>query len=967
MTLARLFVLLSLDSGAFRAGMMSAITQVQMLQNNLRGMQSANLASAGRSLTYGLTVPIIAAAAAIGVFGSRLDSELARVQSVISTPADNGLAQVTQWRDGIQDLAITLGRSSPEVAGGMYEIVSALGNIPNAMEYLTIAGRAAVAGQSDIVTSTKNLVLATRAWGDTSTDAVKYMANLASATVRVGTVTESELGPAMANLLPIGRLYNVQLESLFSGIATLAGVSGSASQASTQLQRAIISITSPNTALAGAYKKVGISSGEALLSQKGLLGSFQAIMDISTRLNIPLNKLLGRVEAVKAVATLTEPQLQNFRDNLADISNSAQAVDLAFEGTTNGINKAAFQWAAAGVKMQVIAEDLYESFAPASLKVLEALDPMIGRLRSLADTISGMSTENVTRLMYALIGLAALGPTLSLIGSLISVFYGLRAATMLLGTALGSLLGPIGWVILGIIALWYAWQNNWGNIQGRTASAVEAIRGHLAPMGDALNDATTAAGNLWTAFQSGDISGTLAAVDRLVLSILNLGGQVVLTAIDAVGRFFDIDTGPIQEATQWVSNLYNALINAASAWERMGILAGMTKGVDLSGALTPLPGQVDMTERDRYVAETNAGNMRNVMSGLPSRSELMAQMTGWFTGVSAEFSKGYEQSITAAVKNTPIAPIIGPPTFKAVQAGLRAQSFGPAFSPVITTGFTTGVNSANWGSVSSALATKLTATTKQPVDAMVSAMQTQLGTALASDQIAGVVRPALESAINQAVTTTNFDQIGARFVTSMQDTMNQVKSAITNANLSAAMSSQVNLMILAFTTRMATMLMSARTIVAGVRQAFVGQGWSSVGMSISTGIAAGISAGSGSIRAAAGAAARSAYTAAMSALQAKSPSRLMMGPGMYASQGLALGILNGIGYIRSAANRMIDPLRNVNIGGGGGFAFAGTGAGGMTIQIENHFNGSVTDDQVRNVEESAKTGITQALQRRGLL
>ena len=250
---------------------------------------------------------------------------------------------------------------------------------------------------------------------------------------------------------------------------------------------------------------------------------------------------------------------------------------------------------------------------------------------------------------------------------------------------------------------------------------------------------------------------------------------------------------------------------------------------------------------------------------------------------------------------------------------------------------------------------------------MVASMQTQLGQALASDQIAGVVRPALESAINQAVTTTNFDQIGAQFVTSMQNTMTQVRSAITSANLSMAMQAQLRLIVVAISVTGASMVASARVTVASIRQAFIGQGWSSVGMSISTGIAAGISAGSGSIRAAAGAAARSAYTAAMSALQAKSPSRLMMGPGMYASQGLALGILNGIGYIRSAANRMIDPLRNVNIGGGGGFAFAGTGAGGVVINVENVFHGNVDDATVERVKEANTVSISDALRRRGLM
>lgn len=601
MTLARLFVLLSLDSSSFRSGMLSAISQVNALRSSMGGMGGTSLASLGRSLTYGLTLPILAAAVAIGTFGSKLDSELARVQSVIATPTDSGLAQVTAWRDGIQDLAITLGRSSPEVAGGMYEIVSALGNIPNAMEYLTIAGRAAVAGQSDIVTSTKNLVLATRAWGDNSTVAVQRMADMASQTVKVGTLTESELGPALAGALPIARLYGVRLEEVFASLSALSGVTGSAANVSTQFQRAVTSLIAPNTALTKAYKAMGVASGQALIEQNGLAGALQAVMSYSDRSGVPLQKLLGRIEAVKFAAALTGPQLSTFNEQMTLLGTAAGAVDTAFAGTTQGINAAAFQWSQAGQKLRVIAEDLYQSFAPASLKVLDALEPVIGSLRTLADTIAGMKTENVTRLVYALLGLAALGPTLSIISSIVSTFRGLWSVALLawsglqlvgsafsflsqlliplsvrllafggtlsgiaeaigagfvtvisgIATALLSLSWPLLLLLAAVAALAVAWTANWGNIRERTANAVNAIKPHLSTLKALLMEVATP-------MTGGDTLGGRLRTWRDL--IVELGA----TARDAINSFagFDLVGQTISAAGAMISG-------AVAQWQAM--------------------------------------------------------------------------------------------------------------------------------------------------------------------------------------------------------------------------------------------------------------------------------------------------------------------------------------------------------------------------------------------------------------
>ena len=470
MTLAKLAVILQLDSRLFQAGMVSAIGQVQALQRSVMGLGAGQaLSSIGRGLTYGLTIPLIALGAAIGSVGGGLDEQLARVQSVIATPKNSGIEQIMAWRPQIQRLGVDMGRSSEEVAAGMYEIVSAIGPVSNAMEYLTITSRGAVAGQSDIVTSTKNMVLATRAWGDNSTAMVQTMTDLASQTVKVGTLTESELGPALAKMLPISKAYGVTLNDSFASLSALSGVTGNASEVATQFTRAVLSLVAPNTKLTAAYKAMGVESGALLIQQEGLQGALQKVADYSELTGVPLLKLLGRSEALKFAIGILGEQFETFAKQSDALAGATGAVDTAFEATTGGVNAAAFQWAQAGQRLRVIAEDLYQAFAPVSLKVLDALSPIYNGLRDLADQIGAMPTEQLTQITYGLLGLMALGPVLSIVGGLTTFFSGLVTVLMAVNPWVWAVAAAGG-------ALWMAWNNDWGGIQGGVASLMDTIK-----------------------------------------------------------------------------------------------------------------------------------------------------------------------------------------------------------------------------------------------------------------------------------------------------------------------------------------------------------------------------------------------------------------------------------------------------------------------------------------------------------
>lgn len=200
-------------------------------------------------------------------------------------------------------------------------------------------------------------------------------------------------------------------------------------------------------------------------------------------------------------------------------------------------------------------------------------------------------------------------------------------------------------------------------------------------------------------------------------------------------------------------------------------------------------------------------------------------------------------------------------------------------------------------------------------------------------------------------------QFGAMLGTSIRNASSAAGQAV--LNLASQIASGLR-------SAFAQAIAAAGSAVSGIKSAFTSVGWSSIGSSIVSGIAAGIRAGAGTIASAAASAASAALGAAKSLLGIKSPSSVMaLQVGIPIAQGLALGMLNGISYIEDAANRMIAPVTGLS--GGPGFAFAGAGGGGMVIQIENNFNGPVSDATVAQVEDTNRRSITAALRGEGYL
>lgn len=392
------------------------------LQNKTETVRNG-LSKTGKALTIGVTAPLVAAGVKAVKVSEQFNKALANI-GTLSVPTE----RLMELKGGIQEIAVAVAKDTTDIADGTYQVISAYGDSADTLEMVEINAKAAAAGLS-ATTDAINLTSAvTKGYGDVSAEATQKASDLAFETIRLGQTTFPELAASMGKVVPSANALKVSQEELFGVFATLTGVTGTASEVSTQLSAVLKALMKPSGDMSKALKKMGFESGFAAMESLGLQGTLKGLVKITGGSEEALVNLAGEKEAVTAMLALTGAQADTFADKLGQLGNAAGATDRAFQAQSEGVNKAGFMFQQAMIKMQVSAQNFGDSAAPFIEKGADAISGLAEWLKTLTD-------EDRDRLMKIGVALAAIGPTLSVLSKGITVFNGLSAGIKALGTA----------------------------------------------------------------------------------------------------------------------------------------------------------------------------------------------------------------------------------------------------------------------------------------------------------------------------------------------------------------------------------------------------------------------------------------------------------------------------------------------------------------------------------------------------
>lgn len=432
----------------------------------------------GKSLTAGVTLPLVGVGAAAAAAGAEFSKGMANVATLIPGNTE----RVNELADGIKSLGPTVGKSTGDLTDGLYQVISAFGDSSESLSLLETNARAATAGLATTEEAINLTSAVTKGYGDTSAEAVTKASDLALMTVRLGQTTFPELAASVGKVIPIAQNLNVSQEELFATMATFTGVTGSAAEVSTQMRGAMQSLMKPTSAAAAAIKKAGFESGQAAIDELGFAGALGILTDASEKTGKPLGDFISQMEGQTIALGLAGAQSEDYTSKLEQMGGAAGTTDEAFNEVANGVGKQAFQWEQLKAQMQTLAISLGESLLPALGSLMEAAEPLIGMLKTAADWFSNLPGPIQTTVL-AIAGIAAaLGPVMMLVGALgpaiggLATAFGIMTKSVLfwkIAVAAATVVqwlwnvaimaNPIGLIILAIIALVaivvYAWNN----------------------------------------------------------------------------------------------------------------------------------------------------------------------------------------------------------------------------------------------------------------------------------------------------------------------------------------------------------------------------------------------------------------------------------------------------------------------------------------------------------------------------
>jgi TP901 family phage tail tape measure protein len=302
--------------------------------------------------------------------------------SNVATLIPGNIARVEELKEGLKSMAVDSGKSLDDLTDGLYQVISAFGDTAETQERLNIVTKASIAGMSSTTDSLNLLSAVTKAYGDTSAQAMQKVSDLSFLTVKLGQTTFPELAGSMQQVTDSANRMGVSQEELFTGFATLTGVSGGASEVATQLRAALIALEGPSADLVKMYEELGVASGKALIEQYGFQGALDQVLKYSDKTGISLQSLLGRVQAMSAASNLAGSQSETYARKLGEIRKFSGATDTALNEVTDGIGKQAFELKQLKAQYEVLRTTIGDKLSPIIGEAYSDFTRLLGQINA---------------------------------------------------------------------------------------------------------------------------------------------------------------------------------------------------------------------------------------------------------------------------------------------------------------------------------------------------------------------------------------------------------------------------------------------------------------------------------------------------------------------------------------------------------------------------------------------------------
>lgn len=522
----------------------------------------------GSSMTLGLTVPIVAAGGAATSVAANFDDAMSQVQGA--------LGDASADMDGLRQLALQLGAdtvfSATESAQAMVEL--AKGGLTEAQikgGALAASMDLAAAGQLNLADAAATTVQMMGSFGLEAGDATR-IANALAGAANASSADVSDLTQAMSQCSAQASLAGWSLEDTAAALALFADHGVKGSDAGTSLKTMLQRLAAPTDQAAEAIAAYGLNIRDSNGKMKDisgiadeLTGKLGSLSDAER--DAALQTIFGS-DASRAAAILMQSGSEGLAKYIAATNDATAAETMA------NAQKGELSWAL---------ENMGGAIESASIAFGTALAPAItavaGVIGNVAEAFASLPAGVQTGIAVVLALVAALGPLLMVIGSVVAALSAISEGFAVLGGALAIPLAPVAAVVAAIAAIAAAIYAAWTTSETFRAavmagvdaisSKVQEICAFLAPYVQAFVDQIVS--TVQVAMDTlGPIIGAVltvivSTVVPILTSIMDTVANVLATILATVTNVMAAVSTVIQGAWQIISGIFQTVLGVILA------------------------------------------------------------------------------------------------------------------------------------------------------------------------------------------------------------------------------------------------------------------------------------------------------------------------------------------------------------------------------------------------------------------
>ncbi|WP_141328301.1 phage tail tape measure protein, partial [Myxococcus sp. AB025B] len=302
---------------------------------------------------------------------------------------DNQLGMMGPLAESAKRLGAQFGRGPTDQAKALYEIMSAgAADAAKATEMLAIANKLAIGGVTEVSVAADGLTSIMASYG-TQLRSATQAADAMFVSAADGKTSIETIARHIGKVAPIASQTGVSLQELLAANAALTKAGIKTETAMEGVRAILAQVAKPSNEAAILAKELGIEFNIAGLKSKGFAGFLQDMKDKTGGSTELLAALVGGVEALLPVMTLSGSASVDFATSLQNMETSAGKTESAFKKMAETPQMKVDQLRARFAALRIeVGEELLNSVSPAMDGLLANFEEVTTAARYLAQALA---------------------------------------------------------------------------------------------------------------------------------------------------------------------------------------------------------------------------------------------------------------------------------------------------------------------------------------------------------------------------------------------------------------------------------------------------------------------------------------------------------------------------------------------------------------------------------------------------